>query len=648
MGADTIRTAPDTVRQLRTFEVKARRPRTNVSSAAPVQRLTATEISDLGIADMADAVRRFAGVNVRDYGGLGGLKTVSVRNMGAAHTAVSYDGVPVSNCQGGQVDIGTFSLDNVASLSLAVGHDADLLQPARLYASAAVLSINTERPRFAEGKTAGFQGGIKGGPWGYVNPTARWWQRIGQRVATSLDVNYMRSDGNYPFKLVNGRETTIEHRVNSAIAAWHGEANAFISTSSESELRIKGYWFWSRRGLPGAVTLYNPVSTERLWDRNAFVQALFRTNLGPKWKLQAIAKYTNGWNRDRETGPQFAGGIYQDEHQQHEYYLSATATYTPIAPLTLALAQDGAINKLSSTLSSCPFPTRFTSLSALTARWHRGALTANASLTATYIGEHVRHGDRPSDLFRLNPSISLSIRPVASELFYVRALFKSTFRPASFNDLYYDRMGNRALRPERAREYNLGLTWSRRLFPAMSYLTLTLDGYYNDVDDKIVAFPSPYAWRMVNCGRARIGGLDLTLATSFALPHGISIDVSGAYTWQHATDRTDRDSKIYGHQLPYTPRHSGNAALTVRTPWATLGYSVVAVGKRYYLAQNVPENEIGGYADQTLALSREFRFGACVLTLRGEILNLGGCNYDVIKFYPMPGRSWRLSASLRF
>lgn len=93
---------------------------------------------------MADAVRRFAGAQVRDYGGIGGLKTVSIRNMGAAHTAVSYDGVAVSNCQAGQIDIGRFSLDNVSMVSLAVGQTDNLLQSARHYASAGVLA---SRPR---------------------------------------------------------------------------------------------------------------------------------------------------------------------------------------------------------------------------------------------------------------------------------------------------------------------------------------------------------------------------------------------------------------------------------------------------------------------------------------------------------------------
>lgn len=66
--------------------------------------------------------------------------------MGAAHTAVSYDGVVVSNCQAGQIDIGRFPLDNVSVLSLNIGQPEDLLQSARMYASAGVLSIETEKP----------------------------------------------------------------------------------------------------------------------------------------------------------------------------------------------------------------------------------------------------------------------------------------------------------------------------------------------------------------------------------------------------------------------------------------------------------------------------------------------------------------------
>ena len=136
VGGDTI---TGKVHQIEKVTVTARRLPNKVASAVPIQTISRQDISQLGIQNMADAVRRFAGANVKDYGGIGGLKTVSIRNMGAAHTAVSYDGVAVSNCQAGQIDIGRFSLDNVSMLSLAIGQSEDLLQSARLYASAGVL-----------------------------------------------------------------------------------------------------------------------------------------------------------------------------------------------------------------------------------------------------------------------------------------------------------------------------------------------------------------------------------------------------------------------------------------------------------------------------------------------------------------------------
>lgn len=628
--------------------VTARRPVAKITAGTPVQMLYADNLATLGVNDLADAVRRFAGVNVKDYGGLGGLKTVSVRNMGAAHTGVCYDGVPVSNCQGGQIDIGRFSLDNVEMLSLAVGQDNDPLQPAKMYSSAAVLNITTARPTFNRGKNYGGRVEVKGGSFGYVNTSARWWQKFSEKWTGAVDGTFMRADGNYPFRLVNGRVTTTERRINSDITSWQTEANLFYTPTEDTELKIKGYYYSSVRGLPGAVTLYNPISTERLWDRNAFMQAVMTTRLSPKWRLRATAKYNYGFNRDRETGNQFAGGVYKDVHLQQEGMLSAAAQYVPLRGLSVSLAQDGYYNTLSSTMGECPFPRRVTSLTVASARWTPGRFDITATLVNTFITEHVSSGERPDDIDRLLPALSVSFRPIANEEFYVRAMFKDSFRAPSFNDLYYDRIGNVNLRPERAKEYDLGVTYTRTTGGWLDYITVTADGYYNTVHDKIVAFPSTYAWHMANYGRVIIRGVDITLAAAVKLPRNINVILTGSFTHQEALDKTSRSTKNYGQQLPYTPRNSGNAGLTIATPWVTVGYSLVGVGEKYFMSQNIPANLIERYVEQNITASREFKAGQTSITLRGEIINLADAHYEVIKYYPMPGRSWRLTASVKF
>ena len=217
---------------LKEVEVVSRIETKEVSAVMPLQIMTSAEIEKLGITDMADAVRRFSGVNSRDYGGLGGVKTVSVRNMGASHTAVSYDGAPVDNIEGGQVDIGRFSLNNLSRLTLAVGQDNDLLQCARLYSSAAVLGITTRQPDFKEGRKFSFETKIKAGSWGYVSPYLKWSQKISDKFIFSLDGDYTHSDGNYPFLIENGVETEKARRTNSKIDNWHSKANLAFPFSS--------------------------------------------------------------------------------------------------------------------------------------------------------------------------------------------------------------------------------------------------------------------------------------------------------------------------------------------------------------------------------------------------------------------------------
>ena len=628
--------------------VTARRMPAKITSTTSVQVLGREDLKNLGLQNMGDAVRRFAGTNVRDYGGIGGLKTVSVRNLGAAHTAVSYDGVAISNTQAGQIDIGRFSLDNISNLSLAIGHDDNLLQSARLFASAGVLNIETEKPQFENGRKHFTQLQLRGGSFGYITPALRHWQQLGERTQLSIDGNYLKADGTYPYTLKNGNLITEEKRTNSDIESIQGEANLFHTFKDKSEWNTKVYYYQSERGLPGAVILYNSESDERLWDKNIFAQSKYKKVFSPKWTLQALGKYNYSRSKYQDLGVQYVGGKQTDINRQEEYYVSASALYRPTHHVTFSLSQDGAINRLHTNGANSPEPIRYTSLTALNARYQAERLKVSGTLVATYITEEVKAGNTPDDRKRLSPSLSMSWQPWKQEQFFVRALYKNTFRVPTFSDLYYLRVGNTNLKPEKASEYTLGLTWSGNPFQFTDFVSLTVDGYYNEVDDKIIAFPSTYVWKMQNYGKVHITGIDVTLATAIALGKKINLNLSGNYSWQKALDVTNTEAKNYKHQLPYIPEHNGNVSATLEMPWINLGYTITMMGKRYYLAQNIDANEIEGYQEHTATLWREFGIGKNKLRLQAEIINLADAQYEVIKYYPMPGRSWRLTGTLTF
>ena len=647
-------TPSDSARTLDNVTVVSQRERANVISSKPLQSLSREELTLLGLQNLADAVKKFAGAQVKDYGGIGGMKTVSVRNLGAHHTAVSYDDVTMSNIQAGQIDISRYTLDQVESVTLSVGGESHWLQSARHYASGGVLNIRSLR-QTEDGRRLLVK--VRGASFGYVSPSVRYWHPLDTATTLSVHGEFTRADGIYPYTLVNGREKTHERRQNSDIISWQGEANLYHSWGQNGQIDTKVYWYRSERGLPGSVILYKDYGNERLWDEDFFAQTVCTRRLSRQLTLKARLKYAHSWNKYEERDVKYAGGLRRDVARQNEYYASATIGWRPTHWLTMALAQDiiwGNLRSnvtISDNLTDPPYPERITSLTALSANTEWGRLRVNANLVGTFAHERVKAGKQPDDRHQLSPTVSASYQLLPHQQLYLRAMMKNTFRLPTFNDLYYLRMGNTGLRPEKAHEWNAGVTWSGRPFPWIKYLTVTVDGYFNRVTDKIVAFPSTYVWKMANFGKVNIYGTDITLATEIPLremqgDHGISLLLTAAYTYLEAKDKEERSSS-YGSQLPYTPKQSGIVSAILRTPWVNVGYSMEAQDKRWSSTVNSPVYALKAYQEHTLTLSRAFRWARWGLDLQASVHNLTDAQYEIIKYYPMPGRSWSVSATLR-
>jgi vitamin B12 transporter len=629
---------------LDSVEVKARAVKDNITSSVPTDCIRKGQIEQMGITSVADAVKKFAGVTVRDYGGIGGLKTVSIRNLGANHTAVSYDGIIVSNMSSGQIDIGRFSIENIDNLSITIGQENDYMQSASQCSSAGILSIKTERPYFLNGKSYSIMSRIRVGSFGLISPSVRFWQKFNSSTTFSYDCNFTRADGTYPFTLVNGKLKTKEKRYNSDVNSYHAEINLFHNFSDSSKISWKTYYYNSHRGLPGAVILYNNYNDERLWDKNFFTQAIYSKGISRQWQLVLRTKYANSWNKYEDINVKYQDGKQTDINRQNEYYTSATIGYEPFSNAIFSISQDVVVGTLNNNIGLHPNPTRYTSLTSFFIKYVTETFNINANIVGTYIHEHTENGSSPNDRKRLSPMFSLSYRIFKGKSLFIRAMAKSTFRVPTFTDLYYLRIGNIGLKPEKATEYNLGLTYGVQI--SQIDVQITTDGYYNNVKDKIVAFPTTYIWKMTNFGKVDVKGFDASLAINIPITKCISADASATYALQHAVDKTDAGSSIYGKQLPYTPKNNFNGSIVIKTPWINIGYTVTACDKRYSMAQDTEEYKLNHYQEHNISMSHEFIIRNNKLQLSATLLNITNAQYDIIKYYPMPGRNLQIMATL--
>ncbi len=634
----------DTLRTHRLDEVEvveSLRPAVNRASV-PVQVATKNTIERLGVQDLAEMVKLFSGVVVKDYGGIGGLKTVSIRSFGAQHTAVAYDGITVTDAQSGQVDLSRFSLDNIEEIVLTIGQSDDIFQTARMYASAGALSIKTIRPVFRDRKNK-IRVRLGGGSFGLFTPSFLYEQQLGKRWTMSARADWSSAKGEYPFTLTNVQLVTHEKRKNSDTQSLRLEGNLY-GTVAGGALTAKCYYYDSERGLPGSVTYYNDYAKERLWENHFLSQLHYRKDFH-SFSFQSAARYSYSYSKYRNVDSMFPNGMQEDRNSQQEYYSSTGVHYRPWDNFSTSLTTDLFYNTLKNNFENAVFPKRLSSLTAFAIQYQTSRLTFTGSLLATYMHDEVRNGDRPSDKKRLSPAAGLSWRPFVESSFRVRASFKDIFRVPTFTDLYYQRIGNTDLKPERALQYNLGLTWSGEC-PFFRYMTVSADTYYNKAENKIVAVPTMYVWKMRNLGEVESTGVDVNLHLEKSLTTDVALLFSSTYSYMKAVDVTDKDSKVYRHQIQYAPKHSGNVSLTFENPWVNFTYQVTAVGKRYYLPQNTKENEISGYVEQNISVNHTFSFRKTKLRIQGEVLNLTNKTYDIIRFYPMPGRSWRLNLVL--
>lgn len=149
----TTMAATDSIRHIQEVVVTDKLPLREIISP---QVLSGDELRRMSSLSVADAMRYFSGIQLKDYGGVGGLKTVDIRSMGSAHLGVFYDGIELGNAQNGQIDLGQFSLDNVEQINLYNGQKSSIFQPATDFCNAGSIYIRTRRPQFKDSKGAIF------------------------------------------------------------------------------------------------------------------------------------------------------------------------------------------------------------------------------------------------------------------------------------------------------------------------------------------------------------------------------------------------------------------------------------------------------------------------------------------------------------
>ena len=621
--------------------------------ATSTQKMEKAQIQLLQAIDVGDLVQKFAGVTLKSYGGLGGMKTISVRGIGGSHTSIVQDGFAVQNTQTGQIDLSNIQTESMENISLSVGGINGSLLPVSAYLSGSSLQIQSFENRFSS-KPLQIRASLKGGSFGQLDSylTLKYNHK---KLFLSVYGKYRRADGAYPFELENGKHTYSGERYNSDLQESYGGLGFGYRFNRKSILKASYQFNVADKGLPGAVIFYNPTAIQRLKNEmhqvnldHRYFASKFDVRNYVSFRYEDLNYIDRGYLNN-------AGYLDQDFFNASLQHGITFQTHNVIdSSKTKNLdtrffgGAEQTYSELHSSIANFAAPKRYELKGVL-------GMDLNWKKLHTIIQVGGQAVFDENKLATASPN-----RTVFTPYFLAEAnqnwLFlgrpnlwvKRSFKVPTFNELYYNQIGNTMLKPEIANQINAGTKYEFNF--KRSQLQFEVAAYFNLVENKIVAIPTKnlFVWSMQNVGKAQILGSDIQFVYIYNL-NNWKMSTHLNYSFQKVQDLTDRNSPTYGHQLPYLPQHTGNISASIQYKKAGISYTALLTSERFALNENIPSNQINGFVVHDVSAyyqwsSQEKQKLKVSLTVK----NVSNETYAFVRYYVMPGTNFLISINYEF
>lgn len=609
------------------------------------QTITESQIQAQQPQHVAELTRNLAGVQVKDYGGLGGVKTVSVRGLNAGHTLVLVDGFPFLDVTSGQADLGLLNIDNIKNITLTKGNPLKAGISAQAYQVANVLEIKSKLAAPLEKDTLCFMLKYQVSSFSTHQFSTQIIQKL-KRFQYGFSSNYQKTDGNFPFEYKNGQYSGSYSRENAFLRRFWLQFHGMYQLSNNSKVHFQYNFLNSNQGLPGAVVDY----TQKI-DNGQNLNAS-QNRFALEYENVSFSKLNFWWRNYLEvfktnyTDPNFAnsaGGLDQD-FRQINLNTSFSTRYLVSKSSFIDFSTDFIQQKLYTDQKLKGNPERILQYATLTYNLDLKRFIFHMNASSFYAKDINRLNS--DTYFKILPTASITFQPIkAFRNFKIHSFYKETYRLPNFTESYYARLSPTALRPEQAKQMDVGVSFEK-LISAWSF-TSRVDVYKIYLKDKIVFIPSQnlFIWSVRNIGKVETTGLDYILSIENKSMKWSPM-FSVGYSFNKSVDKTDVSSSLYNNQIAYIPVHTAYYSVSFKIKKWNFNFNSNYTGQRYFLNENKDQNQLPSYFTYDFALSYQLKMGKSNLLTSFAIKNFTNTSYEVVHAFPMPGRVFQ--ASLKF
>ena len=601
--------------------------------------------------NLAEIIKKEAGVQVRQSGGLGSFSSVSLRGASNQQVLVFMDGILLNDASGGGVDLSTIALADVAAIDIYRG-----AIPMNFGVSGLGGAVNIRTLRSEKGLNAS----VSGGYGSFNNRKANGFINYKPgRFDYLVSADYLAADNDFEFLNDNGTDLNpaddeTQKRENAQVEQVNLLAKAGYDASQTLRLELMNQYFSKDQAIP---SWNNDPSTQTTFDtvRNISTAKVTADNLTSlhlntssqlsyTWKEEEYddhegkislgtphSTYTTSrvnadvfveYNGDWQCLIGTLSGLHED-YKDVDHQKDDDTTRSNRDSITLGL-QDS-IFLLSDTLIVTP---------AASFTWIEDELDEYSS----------NFGDDYDATTRRDQNLSPQIGMVYGPLPWLK--MKSNLakyvRQPSFFELFGDRglfAGNPELKEEKGVNFDIGgeVNWTLPV-DWIQRLTLSAAYFRNDIDDLITrTYDARGIGKSVNISGALIQGVEAGATVEFLDYFRAVMNL----TYQDPQNQSDVEA-FDGKRLPGQFEYSSLGRLEALFAGFTLyGEYIRETGLYYDTANLLP-------AKKKDEINAGIGWSGGPWLIRFEARNIADEQYEDFNGFPLPGRSFYGSIKYTF
>jgi len=558
---------------------------------------------------LADLLMQQSAVFIKTYG-VNTLATVSLRGASAAQTTVMWNGFNINNAALGVTDLSQMQLSMFDDIHIQHSASGAILGNATM---GGALLLDDNAPQYRKYQQLSLTAGY--GSWQSMQGGAQ--LALGTNISeTRVKLAYAQADND--FKYYNPDKQQWQRQQHAHTRGYNILLSQALKAGKRDQLSLKAWLQDNNRELPPLLSQTNSGAAQRTQNLRTTLQWQHDFKAS---QLQAAAAYFNEklYYDDDLIGlhtlspVQTAEGYVQwkKETRQHYVLVGTDARYS---------SWDG---------------TERAEQRRIAAFLHYRFTTRDEKLKVL---ASVRAENWATDYTEVMPGLNVAY--AVSSWLNVYGNVQKSLRMPTLAELYTYPGGNAQLRPERGWGGELGLNYR---IPVTSNLLLSgnWSAFDRNVKDWIVWFGGA-VWTPHNISRVHSRGLETNNKLTWNRgPWLAELGLNTAYILSTTEESLIPYDNSIGKQIPYVPRYSGVASVTVGYRSVRLLFSQGYTGYRFY---NTDETgAIEPYAVANLHLMYGFNVAGRPWKAIGQVNNLFNASYAVMYDRPMPLRSFGLS-----